>query len=68
VGVSTEGQEFVTPVIDILTHGVVHGAYHRGQIARGGGPDVDAGPGAPPDRWEQDRSPEVQSHRRPADR
>src|ERR1700730_16701188 len=31
---NTKGQEFVTPVIDILTHVVIHGAYHRGQIAK----------------------------------
>jgi uncharacterized damage-inducible protein DinB len=31
---NTKGQEFVTPVLDILTHVVIHGAYHRGQIAR----------------------------------
>jgi uncharacterized damage-inducible protein DinB len=28
------GEEFATPVIDILTHVVVHGAYHRGLIAK----------------------------------
>jgi uncharacterized damage-inducible protein DinB len=31
---NTKGQEFVTSVIDILTQVVVHGAYHRGQIAK----------------------------------
>jgi uncharacterized damage-inducible protein DinB len=31
---NTRGQEFATPVLDILTHVVIHGAYHRGQIAR----------------------------------
>jgi uncharacterized damage-inducible protein DinB len=31
---NTKGQEFVTPVLDVLTHVVIHGAYHRGQIAR----------------------------------
>lgn len=31
---NTKGEEFATPVIDILTHVVVHGAYHRGQIAK----------------------------------
>ena len=28
------GRSFETPVIDILTHVVIHGAYHRGQIAK----------------------------------
>jgi uncharacterized damage-inducible protein DinB len=28
------GEEFAAPVIDILTHVVIHGAYHRGQIAK----------------------------------
>jgi uncharacterized damage-inducible protein DinB len=28
------GDEFTNSVIDILTHVVVHGAYHRGQIAK----------------------------------
>lgn len=28
------GRTFDTPVIDILTHVVIHGAYHRGQIAK----------------------------------
>jgi uncharacterized damage-inducible protein DinB len=31
---TTRGEEFATPVIDILTHVVIHGAYHRGQIAK----------------------------------
>lgn len=31
---TTHGQEYVTPVIDILTQVVTHGPYHRGQIAR----------------------------------
>jgi uncharacterized damage-inducible protein DinB len=31
---NTKGQEFVTAVLDILTHVVIHGAYHRGQIAK----------------------------------
>jgi len=31
---NTKGQEFTTPVLDILTHVVIHGAYHRGQIAK----------------------------------
>ncbi len=31
---NTKGQEFATAVIDILTHVVIHGAYHRGQIAK----------------------------------
>ena len=31
---NTKGQEFATPVLDILTHVVIHGAYHRGQIAK----------------------------------
>ena len=30
---NTKGQEFRTPVQDILTHVACHGAYHRGQIA-----------------------------------
>ena len=28
------GQEMSTAVIDILTHVVIHGAYHRGQVAK----------------------------------
>jgi uncharacterized damage-inducible protein DinB len=31
---TTNGEEFATPIIDILTHVVIHGAYHRGQIAK----------------------------------
>jgi uncharacterized damage-inducible protein DinB len=31
---NTKGQEFTTSVLDILTHAVIHGAYHRGQIAK----------------------------------
>jgi uncharacterized damage-inducible protein DinB len=31
---NTQGDEFASTVIDILTHVVVHGAYHRGQIAK----------------------------------
>ncbi|MBI1913241.1 MAG: damage-inducible protein DinB [Planctomycetes bacterium] len=31
---NTKGVEFVTPLDDILTHVVVHGGYHRGQVAR----------------------------------
>lgn len=29
-----QGQEFVTPIGDILTHVTTHGGYHRGQIAK----------------------------------
>jgi uncharacterized damage-inducible protein DinB len=31
---NTKGDEFANSVLDILTHVVIHGAYHRGQIAR----------------------------------
>jgi len=31
---NTKGDEFASSVLDILTHVVIHGAYHRGQIAR----------------------------------
>jgi uncharacterized damage-inducible protein DinB len=31
---NSKGEEFTSSVIDILTHVVVHGAYHRGQIAK----------------------------------
>ena len=31
---NTNGAEFVNSAIDILTHVVIHGAYHRGQIAK----------------------------------
>jgi uncharacterized damage-inducible protein DinB len=27
-------QEFSTSIVDILTHVVIHGSYHRGQIAK----------------------------------
>ncbi len=41
---NSRGEEFATPAIDILTHVVIHGAYHRGQIAkvlgRNNAPDV----------------------------
>ena len=30
---NTKGDEFTTPVIEVLTHVAFHGAYHRGQIA-----------------------------------
>lgn len=30
---NSKGIEFSTPVIDILTHVMIHGGYHRGQIA-----------------------------------
>ena len=30
---NTQGTEFKTPVRDILTHLVMHSAYHRGQVA-----------------------------------
>src|ERR1051325_10740923 len=29
-----KGTEFRTPVADILTHVAMHGAYHRGQVAK----------------------------------
>jgi uncharacterized damage-inducible protein DinB len=29
-----KGDEFTNSVVDILTHVVVHGAYHRGQVAK----------------------------------
>jgi uncharacterized damage-inducible protein DinB len=29
-----QGKEFTTPLIDILTHVVIHGSYHRGQVAK----------------------------------
>lgn len=32
---NSAGQRFATPVEDILLHVALHGAYHRGQIARG---------------------------------
>lgn len=31
---NAKGEEFANSVIDILTHVVIHGAYHRGQIAK----------------------------------
>ncbi len=31
---NTRGEEFTNSAIDILTHVVIHGAYHRGQIAK----------------------------------
>jgi len=41
---NVQGEEFANTVLDILTHVVIHGAYHRGQIAkaigRGGGQAV----------------------------
>ena len=30
---NTKGEEFTTPVVDVLAHVAIHGAYHRGQIA-----------------------------------
>ena len=30
---NSRGEEFHTPVGDLLTHVLMHGAYHRGQIA-----------------------------------
>lgn len=56
---NSSGEEFRTPLVEILTHVALHGSHHRGQIARrvgaaGGEPaDVDfiqfvrAHPGAP---------------------
>lgn len=29
-----QGNEFVTPVLDVLTQVITHGPYHRGQIAK----------------------------------
>jgi uncharacterized damage-inducible protein DinB len=38
---NSKGDEYTNSVLDILTHVVIHGAYHRGQVAkiigRGGG-------------------------------
>ncbi len=36
---NSKGDEYTNSVLDMLTHVVIHGAYHRGQIARviGGG-------------------------------
>lgn len=31
---NSQGKEFVTPVIDILSQVITHGPYHRGQIAK----------------------------------
>jgi uncharacterized damage-inducible protein DinB len=31
---NSQGDEFADTVIDILTHVVIHGAYHRGQVAK----------------------------------
>ncbi|QOV91789.1 DinB family protein [Humisphaera borealis] len=31
---TTQGQAFVTPVLDILSQVITHGPYHRGQIAK----------------------------------
>jgi len=31
---NSKGEEFANTVLDILTHVVIHGAYHRGQIAK----------------------------------
>ena len=31
---NTKGDEYTNSVLDMLTHVVIHGAYHRGQIAR----------------------------------
>lgn len=31
---NTRNQEFTSRIVDILTHVVIHGAYHRGQIAK----------------------------------
>jgi uncharacterized damage-inducible protein DinB len=31
---NSSNQEFTSRIVDILTHVVIHGAYHRGQIAR----------------------------------
>ena len=31
---NVKGDEFTNSVLDILTHVVIHGAYHRGQVAR----------------------------------
>ncbi len=34
---NSQGDEFANTVLDILTHVVIHGAYHRGQIAKATG-------------------------------
>jgi len=31
---NSKGKEFSTPIRDILMHVIIHGGYHRGQIAR----------------------------------
>jgi uncharacterized damage-inducible protein DinB len=31
---NTKGDEYTNSVLDMLTHVVIHGAYHRGQVAR----------------------------------
>jgi uncharacterized damage-inducible protein DinB len=31
---NSKGDEYTNSVLDILTHVVIHGAYHRGQVAR----------------------------------
>ena len=31
---NTQGEDFANTVLDILTQVVIHGAYHRGQIAK----------------------------------
>jgi uncharacterized damage-inducible protein DinB len=31
---NTKGEAFSTPLVDLLTHAIVHGSYHRGQIAK----------------------------------
>ena len=41
---SNKGDECTSSVVDILTHVVIHGAYHRGQIAR----VIGRGGGQPP--------------------
>jgi len=41
---NSQGEEFSTPMRDILTHVLIHGGYHRGQIAsavrQGGGDPI----------------------------
>lgn len=31
---NSQGKEFITPIIDILSQVITHGPYHRGQIAK----------------------------------
>jgi uncharacterized damage-inducible protein DinB len=31
---NSQGEEFANSILEILTHVVIHGAYHRGQIAK----------------------------------